>query len=111
MGQQITNLKLAAALELAARCRQQPELLIDGPAARENMIALADAVEASKCYRNAQLKGREVFVLQSDDKIAPTCIDLWADEAKAAGVTPEKVADAYEVAKRWRINPDARTPD
>ena len=100
----ITNKALHDAL-LAA------EAVVDNPASAplKHMKTLADAINSSACFRNALLKGREVFVLSSEDEIAPHAIRAWARLAAGAGVE-DKAIDAEIVANRWLSLDYTRTP-
>lgn len=111
MGKAVTNHKLLAALELAVVLEMNPEMIVDGHNAKEHIKVLAKALNASTCYRNAQLKGRQTFCLTSDDSLAPEIIEIWAQRCHLHGVADGKIGGALKMAHEWRQNPDARLPD
>lgn len=107
----VVNHELAAALDVARRLLEQPELVLSGQNARDHIIALAKVIEENKCFKNAMLKGREVFTLSSEDALAPSTIIHWSELAHRHSVNPIKVADAIAIADRWVKGCEQRMPD
>lgn len=55
-----------------------------------------------------------VFVLRASDRFAPGLIDHWANQAHAAGVPDNKVAEAVQLAdamRVWQRRNGSKTPD
>lgn len=94
--------QIQIAMDLAANLKASPAMFVDEQTAKDAIAALYGAIESSRCFKKAALNGHESFTLIPTDPLAPDTIDNWADRAQAAGVDPDKVGDARNIAARWR---------
>lgn len=67
----------------------------------------------SECLANAR-DDEPIFVLRSQDQLAPAIVRRWADAAERAGVDEEKVVEARQQAKAmedWGRTRGSKVPD
>lgn len=100
---------IGEAADLARRLRETPELVVDGPRAKQAIDTLFAALERSTCYLKATLAGEEVFVLRQSDRAAVEAIRTWAHAASLHGCRDEKVRDAHATAGAWLSQPVEKT--
>jgi hypothetical protein len=100
---------IATAIERAQSWRKCPELVVDTFTAKIVADTLLAAIERSRCYYNATLRGQDTFVLAQQDRAAPAAIDAWAMLAAAHGCPDDKVQHALVTAESWRVQPMSAT--
>jgi hypothetical protein len=103
--QQDRPMTIREAIDKVRWCQATPDGIFDPIVAKRVMSTLLAALERSRCYYNATLRGQEVFVLVQQDRAAPAAIVAWADEAEAHGCKSEKVTQAYQLSGRWNSQP------
>jgi hypothetical protein len=55
-----------------------------------------------------------IFVLRAQDKLAPALVKLWVAMAKLNGLSPERQAEAIELAEKmedWQVKVRNKFPD
>lgn len=93
------------ALKDAEWLRSTPDGLLTPEKHKQLAVTLLAAIERSTCFKNATIRGQEVFVLVQQDRAAPSAIVAWAGEADEHGCDPAKTTEAYRTAARWRNQP------
>ncbi len=96
---------IAHAIADAQWVRGTPDGLLVPEKAKQCIDTLLAALERSRCYFNATLRGQEVFVLVQQDRAAPAAIVAWADAALEHDCPQDKVVDAYQMSGRWTNQP------
>lgn len=86
-----------------------PDQLFDTNTARRLLTGLLAALQRSRCYWKAMLKGEEVFVLRQSDRAAIEPMLGWAHLAETHGCGQDKVQDALAMAHRWRSQDPSAT--
>jgi len=64
-------------------------------------------------YDKAELD-EPIFVLRAQDTLAPSVVEFWVQVAKARGVPPHKIEDAWLCAvrmRRWQKAHGSKMPD
>lgn len=71
---------------------------------------MATKSEGVSCFEKAG-DDEPVFVLRAKDVLAPEVVRDWAERARSAGVNPDKIVEALNVADKMELWQDKHIPD
>lgn len=99
------------AIDKSEWLRRTPDGRLDPDKAREIIITLLSAIEASPSFLKASKLGLRTFTILPYDRAGHVALAGWITQAAAHGCRPEKVQDAEKILADWSQRTDLKWPD